>query len=409
MKNGFDIHDFKLRAEYAVRRLKDSDVSERNKKLILSFRDFCVLEGISVGRIERYLCVLRLLAELLKKDYDKATKNDIIKLVTTIQTNENLAAWTKSTYKKMLKRFYKWLKKTGDEYPEQVKWMKTSPKRNEIKLPGNGDMITEKEIEKLIDVAEHPRDKAFISVLYESGGRVGEVGSLQLKNVKVDEYGAVINVEGKTGCRPIRIVSSTPHLITWMNTHPLKNNPEAPLWINFGTTNHNQPLKYANLRIMLKKLFEKAEIKKRFNPHMFRHSRATFLANHLTEFQMNHYFGWVQGGRMASTYVHLSGQNIDSSILELNGLKNRTVNNDSCLKPVICQRCDTINAHGAKFCNKCAGILDIKTAYQLESKMVEEKARRKGCDEIMDKMMNDEKFKQMFAERAREMGFLPKV
>ena len=231
MKNDLDIHDFRKRTEYAVIRLEESNLSGRNKKLIFSFRDFCVLEGISIGRIERYLCVLRLLAEILKKDYDKATKNDIVKLVTVIQNNERLSAWTKATYKKMLKRFYKWLKKTGDEYPGQVKWMKTSPKRNELKIPNNGDLITEKEVEKLIDVAEHPRDKAFVSVLYESGGRVGEIGSLQQKNVKIDEYGMVLSVEGKTGSRPIRIISSTPYLMTWIQNHPFKDEPDAPLAI----------------------------------------------------------------------------------------------------------------------------------------------------------------------------------
>ncbi|KXA90543.1 hypothetical protein AKJ40_01415 [candidate division MSBL1 archaeon SCGC-AAA259M10] len=46
---------------------------------------------------------------------------------------------------------------------------------------------------------------------------------------------------------------------------------------------------------MLNRVAEKADIDKPVNPHHFRHSRATFLANRLTESQMCEWFGWVQG------------------------------------------------------------------------------------------------------------------
>ncbi|MEA3378864.1 MAG: hypothetical protein U9Q69_04460 [Nanoarchaeota archaeon] len=53
--------------------------------------------------------------------------------------------------------------------------------------------------------------------------------------------------------------------------------------------------------MMIRKLFKEAGVDKKHNPHTFRHSRASYLANYLTEFQMNQYFGWVQGSDMPST------------------------------------------------------------------------------------------------------------
>jgi len=36
---------------------------------------------------------------------------------------------------------------------------------------------------------------------------------------------------------------------------------------------------------------------------------------------MKEYRGWVGDSRTASTYVHLSGRNIDNALLKLNGIK----------------------------------------------------------------------------------------
>jgi integrase/ribosomal protein L40E len=367
------------------------------------------LDGIGLPRQERYLGVLKQLAEILQVDYDKATIEDIRNVVRIIQENEKHSPWTKSTYKIMLKKFYKWLKGSEDTYPDEVRWIKARIKSNEIKLPANGDLLTEEEVKKLINTAEHPRDKAFVSVLYESGARIGEIASLQIGNVKFDEYGAIIHVEGKTGARPIRILSSTPHLVTWMQNHPFKDNNNSPLWINVGTSNHNSAMKYAGIRTLLKRLFKKTNIQKRFNPHIFRHSRATFLADHLTEFQMNQYFGWIQGSRMPSTYIHMSGKRTDASILKLYGIETPEKTKESSLSPLICPKCTTINVHDAKFCNKCAGILDIKTAFELEEKKANEQKIRENSDQVMSLLTKDSEFLAMFMDKIKKLGIADKM
>jgi len=90
----------------------------------------------------------------------------------------------------MLKCFYKWLN-DDIEYPESVKWIGTKVKTTDREVHSANDLITEEEIKKVIHSAKHPRDKAFISILYESGARIGEIGSLQIKNVILIEVGLV--------------------------------------------------------------------------------------------------------------------------------------------------------------------------------------------------------------------------
>lgn len=94
----------------------------------------------------------------------------------------------------------------------------------------------------MIKACHNVRDKAIISVLYESSVRVGEFLGIKIKNVQFDKYGAVIVVHGKIGWKRIRLVSSVPHLSNWIEHHPLKDNPEAPLWIGLGSKNHYKSL-----------------------------------------------------------------------------------------------------------------------------------------------------------------------
>ena len=67
---------------------------------------------------------------------------------------------------------------------------------------------------------------------------------------------------------------------------------------------------YIRVKI-LEKPWEGAGIEKPVDPHHFRHSRATYLANYLTEAQMCEWFGWVRGSRVPGRYVHLSSRDID--------------------------------------------------------------------------------------------------
>ena len=218
----------------------------------------------------------------------------------------------------------------------------------------------------MVDVADNLRDKTFVLVLYESGCRIGEILSLQLKHVQFDEYGAVLLVNGKTGQRRVRIILSAPKLNQWAENHPLKKNPDAPLWITIGTNSRNRVWIYGTAKDVLKKLAVKAGIKKRVYPHLFRHSRATHLANHLTEAQMKQYFGWVQGSDMASVYVHLSGRDVDNALFKLNGMEVSGEKREEELKALTCPRCKTRNSPDAKFCSNCGFCLDIKTAVQID-------------------------------------------
>lgn len=354
-----DIHEYEKKMQSRIRHVKESNLTPKNKELILNFLNDLVLDNLSVPRRMKYVEVLRIMARDLNKDFTDATIGDLKAIIGTIQNRSDFSPWTKQTYKVILRKFFAWMHgMKGKEYPEIVKWINLRINKSECRLPADGDLLTIEDIEKLLNGATHPRDKALIAVLWESGARMSEIGTLTFRKVVYDTNGVVLTVQGKTGSRQIRLVWSVSYLSTWMNVHPHKEDKSCSIWMNIGTRNRNKAMNYPAFRQVVIRLAKDVGITKRIHPHLFRHSRATFMANHLTEFQMNKYFGWIQGSSMPSTYVHMSGKNIDDAILAMNGMKKLEHHEEKKLNPRICVRCDSINAHDTRFCRKCGGAVD---------------------------------------------------
>lgn len=305
--------------------------------------------------------------------------------------NSDYAPWSKQNFKVAIKRFYKWLGGNDEEYPPEVKWIKTTMKEKDRVLPH--DLPTEDEIRKLIDAANNPRDRAFIMTLYETGGRIGELGSLRVRDIVFKKDYASIILKGKTGARRVPIVAAVPYLTLWIEHHPRKSNPDAPLWPKFSG---GGPMTYPALAKVLKVAAERAGLKKRVSPHKLRHARATFLANKLTEAQMNVLFGWKQGSEMPSTYVHLSGRDIDGAILGMYGLKKKEEGKPARFAPKECLRCGQSNPATYGFCSRCGMALDMEAVMEVEKK-------RSEADELMSRLLEYEEVQEMVKRKLAKL------
>ena len=369
------------------------DISKKAKDKILKFQRDRIAEGIGHARILRYLDDLPKLARLLDKDFEDVTADDLRRVLHEIEEQE-LAEASKTEFRKTIKVFYRWLN-GGERYPECVEWIKTTEKRSNNKLPE--ELLTEEEVKRMISSAWSPRDRAIISLLWESGCRVGELLTMRIKNVSFEENLTRIAIHGKTGARRVPLLDSTPYLAEWLENHSLKEDSNAFLWVGIGTVGRGQYLKYPALRKMLVQVAKKANVKKKVNPHNFRHSRATFLANHLTEAQMNQYLGWVRGSDMPATYVHLSGRDVDDAILKMRGLKSKEEEVESTLAPKKCPRCDLVNKATGKFCNRCGAILDVQTAVAMQDEI-------EGLDDKFSTLLQDEDVQKLLMRKMVELG-----
>jgi hypothetical protein len=264
-----------------------------------------------------------------------------------------------------------------------------------------GELLTQDELNRVIDFADSPRNKAVLAVLAESGARIGEIGNLTISQVDIDPNGVVLNVNGKTGHRRLRLVSATPYLTSWLNNHPDRQNPLANLWINTAAHGYHKPMTYEGLRRIIQLAFKRAGIKKRCNPYIFRHTRISVLAHHLTEFQMNSYFGWIQGSRMPAIYVHISGKDLDKHILRINGMTPGETPVFAKPQDRICARCSTVNPATALYCAKCAEIVDPSLALKTQIDEVEKKETRVKSP-FLEWMQNDPELRALLKRKTVE-------
>jgi integrase len=370
-----DIYDYKGKLKCVEENIKNSSISEHNKNIIFDYERQLFIREFSIARIERCISVLKIISEKLNKDLDCLDKADIETFLEWIQ-RRNIEDWTRYTYKQIFKTFLKNIGKKNLADLIHVKRVKN-------KIP---DIFSRQDILKMIEAAQHPMDKALISALYETGCRIGEMANLKIKDVHFDSYGAVLVVGGKTGMRRIRTIFSAPYLSAWLSIHPKNSDQNASFWIRFGKNGKSNgienntclQLMYPALTMRIKRIAKKAGIQKRVYNHLFRHTSATEKSEILTTAQMCEYFGWTQASRMTQTYVHLSGRNLDDTLLKAYGISKDNTPKEKELAPIQCPRCSIINGATAKFCYKCGAALDIVTAINVD------KERASLTMELMD-------------------------
>jgi len=373
MSDRIDIHNFKHKLclmRSLVKNLGVSaqslcrvPISKRNAELLLSYELMRSLEGLRPASLYGLLNRLLQISRMAHKDFDRMTRDDVKQVIGRVNDSP-LSAWTKAKIRTDFKKFFMYVRYGDDysvmtEYPEEVRWIKKGLKKldqNKLKF---SDCWSEEEIKKLLAAATHPRDQAIISVLTETGARVGELGALRVGDVYQDEFSYLIHLDGKTGERDSRVIYSSPRIAAWLNCHPYRDNPEAALFLR---SDNHQPLMYEGLKAIIKKVARRAGIKlKRCNPHIYRHSRATILLTQgWPEPMVKEYMGWDKSSGMLSVYSHITSRQANNFLLKAHGVKTKE-SVETALKIQVCMTCAANNTPDSKFCSKCGRPLNTKT------------------------------------------------
>jgi len=375
-----DLYDTEKRLESVLKKIENSGIIKSNKKKLVEFTNHCLADSVGKNKASRYLYDLYNISIWLNKDFEKANKQDIERILVKLQEATNIyekpySEWTKKGYKVIIKKFFKWLRKT-ETFPDEVKWIKSALKENQKKLPE--DMLTEEEILSLINTSQNIRDKALIALLFDSGCRIGELLNMRIRDIEYFENGMKIYLSGKTGMRRIPIIFSVPYLNNWLNEHPTKKLNDY-IWVKTD----GKRLSYGRVRFMIKGYAKRIGVTKRVNPHNFRHSRCSFYVDKLKDRIMMEYFGWKKADTIA-IYAHVNGKQVEDSILEANGIIPEHKKEKTILNPKICQRCNKTHEATALYCT-CGFPLNKELVEEIKQKEME----RQKADEIMNKLVSD--------------------
>lgn len=402
VKGRFDIHDYAGRLRREREMLQESELSDEDKGLIRGYGQALFLAGVSPPRIEKETATLRLFAERMRVPLKSASVEDLKRAIGDIRADPKYSVWTKADYGAIVKKFYHWLEhgdkwraqETKRQFPMRVAWIVGTVKKREQPRLQRADMLTEDEARKLIDAADSPRDKALLAVLWDTGARIGEIGNLRVGNVTFSTEGTYIDMTGKTGQRTPFVVECTRFLLSWLSIHPQRDDPQSPLWVssNNGKWILGSPMTYNALVKVVERSFVRANNKKGFNPHLFRHSRATWCAtNGWTHLEMCKFFGWAPDSNMPAYYTSLVNEDVHARMRKCYGLDNKQDDAVQRRTPVRCHRCDSTNGPEQRFCYRCGMALTQKAHFEAE-------ASRETIDKRLNELIDNPEVKRQLIE-----------
>ena len=370
-KQQVDDHDYDYQNRIS-RHLSNCEkrLSKSDFKIVQKYHEQMILTSLKVATISKNLEIIASLSDMIDQKWTTMSKENINTLVANVNikySNNGQETHASYDHKKILKLFFRFVKRgnrlhkkvgTPDElFDIEMKEVPNTLAREEL--------VTDEDVAALIANSLNIRDKAVWAVEYEAGIRIGEFCSLKMKHVLRDTKGFLISVDGKTGARKVRLHTSQVELAAWLNTHPLKDNPEAPLWVTLdGKFDRMKP---DTVRIQLGKTLKRAGITKRIFPHLFRHSEITRLVLKVPDLAMKARHGLSANSKMLSRYSHLNQDDLDESYLTAIGAKvPETQQKERNL--VTCGKCQTVNAPENDLCISCGLPLTMQSAIQLDYK-----------------------------------------
>jgi integrase len=235
-------------------------------------------------------------AKFLKKDFDTVTRKNMEDFIDNLEKNRILtkngtsySAQTKRDFKIALRKFYKHFLGNSQTYPEVVSWIDTSLS------PEYYIVVSASDVEKLVQAAQSPLDKAAMSILFDLGARIEEFLNITVNDVIKTEKGYKVQINfSKTFARTLPLDKSIPHLEEWLNIHP-KHIPQLI------------PRSYNQSLDRLKQLGNKV-IGVNINNQIIRHSKATQLAQAgVGRYQMCEWMGWAMSSKMPDRYIRREG------------------------------------------------------------------------------------------------------
>jgi len=263
-----------------------------------------------------------------------------------------------------LKRFYLWLIENDLSRVPRDKVKQIKVPRTDKMTKTAEQLLTEDHVLAMIGVCQSSRDRAIVSLLYEGGFRVKEVGELTWEQVLFDNYGVVVNVDVKTEKpRYVRLIATASYLATWRNDYPFEPAGEALVFLS----QQRRPLRYAGVAAQLRKIAHRAGVPKHVTPHLFRHSRITeMVRSNYNESIIKQVMWGDVNTTMLDTYMHLTNRDIDAEILTRMGIRREEERQTGSMTAHQCANCMTINAPTHQFCMQCGQPLSDEVRIGLE-------------------------------------------
>lgn len=358
--------------EHTLMRGRDEyGMTDADCKLVVQWLRSKAGENLSESRKRILISKICIIRKHLKKEFSEVTYNDLLDFCDAIR--KEYTPHTCNETKSILKEFYRYLIRDGKTTITLDDLERIKKQNNIPSAVSPDDLLTADDITAMLKATPNPMHKALIAILAESGARIHEVAGLRWKDLTFDNAGCVLSLTStKTNSRRyVRLRDSVPYLSMWKSLYQ-NYSPDEPVFV----TERGTTLIYETCRATIKRIAEKAGIKKKITPHLFRHSRVTELLKlGMKEPELKKSLWGSVSTKMLAQYEHLAGQDVDNEYKRIFGIDTEADKPKPMLASVQCPGCHTINGDGAKFCMTCGRPLtkeaeqQVKTIEQMVTEM----------------------------------------
>ncbi len=367
INKGFYQHKKKYDFERTLERNKDV-INKDDADLIIRYvNEKESVDHIKPVRAYKLQCVLVTWKRFINKPYGELKLDDVLAGIKAMKNaravkfdhlgneyeGEQLKPGTVYDYITVLKTFLTWLVENdlSGISERELKKVKSTKKIDASRRLDEKDILTPGEVEKIVKATLTIRDRAILSVLYESGARCGEIARAVWSDLTFDKHGVSMYIDDQKEERKryTRLFTSTEALSTWRNQHP---RPEGQ---NFVFINPDgSPMTYIGMKRVLERAVKRTGIQKPVSLHMLRHARATHLVQqgYNSEHIKKSLWGNVNTN-MFATYVSIGKESIDAEWLRKAGVQVDDGKVEESMMPRTCHQCGRVNAHDIDFCGKC--------------------------------------------------------
>lgn len=406
-----DVQGYASKFENQLEKLDEASIDDRDREAIHAFVRAVDARGdVNRGTIGTNLNRLRLASERADVPLVEMDKADVDELVFSLRHDHDLSDGTIRNYRKALRKFFDG---RDEEWAEDVK-IGASPPRS----VGPNELLTDDELDAILEAASNPRDKALIAMLADTGLRISGVATLRVRDL--DQTGqttlVTINedahVKGASGTVPL--TWSDGYLASWLQIHPRRDVDDAALihkLDGYGADDAGA-LSYGYLSARIKDVADDAGVDRdRVNTHNFRKTAiSNWIREGLSEQAIKHRATWDVDTDMIQIYSGVRDEELNDQILAHYDIATEASDTGPTIDA--CPRCGTAVEAFHSYCPGCTAPLDQVAAEALddaETSVMSSKGITDDpdVDETLDRFFaaikNDPEAKAAAAEKANEL------
>jgi len=296
------------RYEHGALDIAESKLCKEDREVL---NNFLKKSSITAGQ-KKVLHIKKLLIQLWDVTQVPLTKQtkDTIDTYLSLLSNSDKSYWTKDELRVYIKQFLLWHYK---DFAMVENIRSESKKGINTQKVNENNLLTEKDVEKMLRVAESYKDSCYLLLAFETGARPQELLNLRWRDVKFeDNYADITLYSGKTEeTRTFPVVNKTMKAL-WDWKQHYSYTDVSPRDFVFVSRWRDKAMTTAGLNQMLRKMAKKSGIGKDVWSYLLRHTRATRLYEELPQQIVEKLMGHKN---MAGVYAHISSKKAREALL----------------------------------------------------------------------------------------------